>query len=146
MLLLAVSASQKNPVTRPHKGVGQFHVVINVGNPPGSGDLSFVATGVGTGTHTGKFQSYLEGLVTLTDYGPVPTSGTGTITAANGDQLFMEVEPSGSDLITGGKGRFNGATGHFTATNIGDPVVAYDQATGTLTVDATQVIEGTITY
>jgi hypothetical protein len=143
---LSVLGNQKNPVERPHKGLGQFHAVINVGNPFGSGDLSFVATGVGHGTHGGQFRSYLEGLVTIGPNGPTPSSGSGTITMANGDQLFMEVAPDGSTVVTGGTGRFEGASGNQTATNVGDPVVTYDPTTGTLTIDATQVIEGTLTY
>jgi hypothetical protein len=139
-LSLSGFGSQKNPVERPHKGVGQFHAVINLVTS------SFVATGVGHSTHGGQFRSYLEGLVTFGPNGPAPSSGSGIITVANGDQLFVEVAPDGSTVVTGGTGRFEGATGSQTATNVGDPVVTYDSATGTLTIDATQMIEGTLTY
>jgi hypothetical protein len=61
---------------------------------------------------------------TLTATGPVITSST-TYTAANGDQLFTTfsgtgtlpvngiVSYSGTETVTGGTGRFAGATGSF---------------------------------
>jgi len=147
ILGLSALGSLKNPVTRPHKGVGQFHVVINVGNPMGTGDGSFDATGVGQGTHTGKFLSHLQGKVDPITLTP-PTSGSlsGTVTAANGDQFFIRGEPDGSTTVTGGTGRFVGATGSQTSAVVGTPVVSYDPGTGTLTIDATETLEGTLTY
>jgi len=142
---LSVLGSTKNPVTRPYKAVGQFHSVINVGNPYGWGDWSFVATGVGQGTHTGNFLSLLTGYADPKKITPMAGS-VGTITAANGDQIFFVVAPDGSSVDTGGTGRFAGATGSVTSTVIGEPVVVYDPATGTLTIDLTETLEGTLTY
>jgi hypothetical protein len=139
---LSVLGSTKNPVTRPHKGVGHFHTVINVGNPYGTGDFSFEARGVGQGTHTGEFHSYLKGYMA-----PAPNPRSeGTVTAANGDQLFIKGEPDGSTSTTGGTGRFEGATGNVISTTVGDPVISYDADTGLLTWDGIQTLEGTITY
>ncbi len=135
---LSIFANQKNPVDRPHKAVGQFHAVIH--------GQSFVADGVGTGTHTGQFYSHLEGGVTWGPNGPLPSSGSGFVEAANGDRLLMKVESDGSTTVYDGTGRFKGATGHQTATNIGEPSVDVDPDTGAITIDAIQLIQGTLTY
>ena len=147
LLGLSALASEKNPVERPQKGVGQFHVIINVGFPFGTGDLSYVAIGTATGTHGGLSHSRLEGFAAFgPDGGITLVTGSGAVTVANGDKFYMRLEPDGSVTINGGTGRFEGATGSQTATNVGDPVAVYDPATGTLTIDVTQMIEGTITY
>ncbi len=138
ILGLSVFASQKNPVERPHKAMGQFHIVIH--------GLSFVADGLGTGTHTGQFHSHLEGGVTWGPNGPFPSSGFGFVEAANGDQLFVKVESDSSTTVYDGPGRFQGASGHQPATIIGDPTVDIDTGTGTITIDSLQLVQGTLTY
>jgi hypothetical protein len=79
----------------------------------------------GTATHLGNFDLVEEVVV---DFGTVPPTGAGTSTfvAANGDTLVADaighsspVEPgvvliTEHAVITGGTGRFAGATGSFT--------------------------------
>jgi hypothetical protein len=82
------------------------------------------ATGVGNATHLGQFTYHLEAelyLPTLT------ASASATLIAANGDIIFGEGSGQGTPTatpgivsivetytITGGTGRFAGATGSFT--------------------------------
>jgi hypothetical protein len=87
----------------------------------------------GTATHLGHFALVEEVVV---DFGTVPPTGVGTSTfvAANGDTLVAEtigysspVEPgvvliTEHAVITGGTGRFAGATGSFTAERLFDLV------------------------
>ena len=74
-------------------------------------------------------------------------SGSGTVTEADGDQTFFKVEPDGSTAITGGTGKFTGASRRLgLPTNVGDPVAVYDAAAGTVTIDVTHTAEGSIIY
>jgi hypothetical protein len=80
----------------------------------------------GTAAHLGRFELVLEAVV---DFGTVPPTGAGTATfvAANGDRLFAEFagysEPVAPGfiriveigIITGGTGRFAGASGSYTS-------------------------------
>ena len=82
------------------------------------------ATGVGNATHLGLFTYHLEAelyLPTLT------ATASATLIAANGDMIFGEGSGQGTPTgtpgivsivetytITGGTGRFTGATGNFT--------------------------------
>jgi len=82
------------------------------------------ATGVGTATHLGLFTYHLEAEL----YIPTLTaSASATVIAANGDMIFGEGSGQGTPTgtpgivsivetytITGGTGRFAGATGNFT--------------------------------
>ena len=85
-------------------------------------DLSSGVVGTGVATHIGRFT-----LVALDDQTNFPAiTGTVTITAANGDELFATHTGVFQDLghgravldfdntITGGTGKFAGATGSFT--------------------------------
>ena len=81
----------------------------------------------GTATHLGQFEVVVSVVV---DFGSLPVTGAGTATfvAANGDMLFADVtgysepvEPGvtvliiESGVITGGTGRFAGASGSYTS-------------------------------
>lgn len=140
ILGLSSLASQKHPVERPLKNVGQYHIVISLT------DGSYVATGSGHTTLGGRFTSHLEGLAIMTPSGPVFISGFGVVTMANGDQLWFESSPGDSIPITGGTGRFQGASGSATGVIVGDPVVTPDLVNGIVTIDAIQMLEGTVTY
>jgi hypothetical protein len=135
VLGLSVLGSTKNPVTRPLKSWGHATVVISFM------DGSFDATIVGHGTLTGASVSH--GVGTVDPSIPAPVSGHGTVTAANGDKLYWEVGPGGSTVITGGTGRFEGATGSLTET-ASDMVVTVEGAT--MTLNYTSVLDGTLTY
>jgi hypothetical protein len=89
---------------------------------PAPGTLEITLIGRGTATHLGQYES------TAVDTGTFPNpvaTGTLVLTAANGDQLFATTESKGEPVgdqtrvttlatITGGTGRFDGATGVFT--------------------------------
>ena len=88
------------------------------------------ATGVGNATHLGLFTYHLQAelyLPTLT------ASASATLIAANGDMIFGEGSGQGTPTgtpgivsivetytITGGTGRFAGATGNFTVERLID--------------------------
>ena len=120
----------KKPV--PFKG--RLAVVLGAGGTAGEG----------VGSHIGRFD--YTSVDDLTNF-PFVT-GTATITAANGDQIFTsfsgQLSPVSSDLftvslnniITGGTGRFAGASGSYTSTGTAN--------TGAGT--ATTTFTGTINY
>jgi hypothetical protein len=100
----------------------------------------------GTATHLGRFELVVSVVV---DFGSLPVTGTGTATfvAANGDMVFAEitghsepVEPGvtvliiESGVITGGTGRFAGATGSYTS----------ERLTSLITNETVGSFEGTI--
>lgn len=101
-------------------------------------------TGTGEGTHIGKFS-----IIAYHNDDNFPyLTGTGTITAANGDQLFIVrsgyVEDNGNgtisvtfdNTITGGTGRFSGATGSFKTISVANNISSRGITT----------FKGTITY
>lgn len=136
---LAARGSQNHPVPRPNKGHGYDTVVVSLV------DGSFVASEHGQATHTGQYVTHFVGQMDLTTFQVI--WGEGCLTAANGDQLLMEMTPGGphSFVITGGTGRFEGATGSGTMVNSGF-VITVDPAAGTMTITNQATMEGTITY
>ena len=134
-------ASEKNPVERPLKSTGTYEIVISLV------DGSMVITGSGNSTLGGQFTSYLEGLAMITPNGPVPISGAGAVTMANGDQLFYETHaegPSTITSITGGTGRFEGASGTATGQALAAPVITV--GADSITIVTVNRLEGTVTY
>ena len=115
--------------------------------PSEPGSLTFVGTG--TGTHTGKFTAiasvttYLD----LTGY-----SVSAVVTAANGDQINFSgnatftsfssttATATGTGEITGGTGRFEGATGDVTFND------NFTVVNGTTIVSDHQTTEGSISF
>jgi hypothetical protein len=98
-------------------------------------------SGTGEGTHIGK--STFVAFVYFVNF-PL-TTGTQTFTAANGDQIFStfsgfipDPDANGTllitnnNIITGGTGRFAGATGNFVA-----HVIQSSSPAGTVTFDGT---------
>ena len=80
-------------------------------------ELLVTATGQGQATHLGQFTRLANVVISLVDGS---AKGTVVFTAANGDDLFVEIDavPTGSPTtvagtytFTGGTGRFNGASG-----------------------------------
>jgi hypothetical protein len=77
--------------------------------------------GEGEATHLGHFTLTAEAVVDVSLPGG-PAAGSWTLTAANGDQLFVTFVATGIDpthghgdfTIVGGTGRFQGATGSYT--------------------------------
>jgi len=123
---------------RPFRGHANEMIIDVTPNPEG---LLVTATGQGQATHLGRF-TRLGKVVIHTEDGSV--EGTVVFTAANGDQLFMDViglpsttaSISGTYTFTGGTGRFGNASGG--ADFVG--VIAPDGAHITL------AFEGTIQY
>jgi hypothetical protein len=86
------------------------------------------ASGSGVATQLGKFTVTYEVEVNLDTFFGV---GSAEYVAANGDRIFAEGQGQGTvptedgtsliietSIITGGTGRFEGATGHFTLVRV----------------------------
>jgi hypothetical protein len=102
----------------PFKGNYSGTATLVGGSPP---LLALSATG--TATHLGKSSELITTTVNFAAACPL-TVGTGVLTAANGDKLFLNTsgvacptaQPgvltiSGTQTVTGGTGRFAGASG-----------------------------------
>jgi Cu/Zn superoxide dismutase len=138
----------KNAVTRPFSGhsTGTIAIVYSEENEcyPNFSQVQFF--GSGTGTHIGNSTS--EGYVCSNQQGGLEGTFYYNFTAANGDKVYCsQPDPSvftidqngnvtGEFNITGGTGRFEGATGHINTYGVDDFV--------NLTFDIYS--EGTITY
>jgi hypothetical protein len=125
----------------PFKGTLDGTVTLTPLEPP-LANVLIAATG--NATHLGRFQVEIPHLVS---FATATGEGTYTFTAANGDLLrahFTGVADTSTPIfvivehatITGGTGRFAGATGSFTVQR------SYDVAAGT-TIGS---IEGTIAF
>jgi hypothetical protein len=134
---LSVVGSQKNPVTRPNKVWGHITIVVDLR------DGSFEATGVEQQTHLGRTTHTISGQMDLGT--GIILFGTGILTAANGDEVFVEIDPAtGDSVVTGGTGRFEGVT-----VTVGAPVIWNEEVTVEwpfLTRSYDFMGEGTITY
>ena len=116
---------------------------------------SFVADLTGTESHLGRVTYDITGTVIVTGLNSFTVSGTGGVTAANGDQLFTAFSGSGTIdaaggtagqsaiTVTGGTGRFAGASGEQTDRFSAPP----GSLNGTtLTGPITDSFTGTISY
>jgi hypothetical protein len=132
LVLLAATVSAQTRVTRPWTMAAESQQVIRMS------DGAMTAHAWGEASHFGQFTS--EGTGRLGN----PFS-RGTMTAANGDLVYFEGGINGAYTVTGGTGRFAGATGTFVVTPqaIGTPVPHPD---GTVTIDLRWTAVGTITY
>jgi hypothetical protein len=85
------------------------------------------SVGTGNATHLGQFEWMLDVQINITIPSATTATGTGLLTAANGDSVFTEFTASAVDTATpnvifitevhtiiGGTGRFAAATGTFT--------------------------------
>ena len=117
--------------------------------PSSPGELRLQINGAGNVSHLGKARFLDYATVDFTSGPPFQATGTSTVTAANGDQYFttftVTITPrpnsTQSDVllhhsITGGTGRFSGATGFYTGRDVLDTTTPV----GLLT------IEGEISY
>jgi hypothetical protein len=142
-------------------------------SPPAAHGAARPVTGAGTGTvtlnlltgaATGEFSGHLSAMgaetghdnltFTLTGPSTFTYTGTRTFVAANGDKLFSAITGQGTltrttahstetDTITGGTGRFAGASGTYTDT-INSVVVSVTGSTQTSHITA--VAHGQIRY
>jgi len=120
-LVLPVTADASNGSDRPLKARGSASGIFNTETE------SFDIDGTSIGTHVGKSTAHIIGNTS-------ESTGTSTITAANGDMLIFEVDGPSTELdssacpadlpvasqqpsaIHGGTGRFAAATGHVIST------------------------------
>ena len=126
VLLVGVAAAELScPVAEeggvPFKGTLHGTELDTVTAPPPTVHVD--GSGTGTATQLGAFAA--SWLLTV-DITQVPAAATGTFQfiAANGDRLFTDIVGEGTgapvaqitecNTITGGTGRFDGATGAFT--------------------------------
>ena len=144
---------KSNPVTRSLSGSIQY-ALTTTQNLPCACNTGFFSSGIyagsGTLTHLGLSSSLINPCVTYTASGLYVGTECNTLIAANGDELHCLILPynlywgpggnaSGVSqvTITGGTGRFTGATGQLSG------VVTIH--TTTQTADFTS-ISGTVTY
>ena len=137
-LLLPITVGAKKQVTRPFMINGNVVVVFTEMN---ADYLSFEGVDWGEATHLGRYYSLSEGRLYLTGPYAGMALTSGTCTAANGDSFTWDAtEVMGLDqmtvTITGGTGRFAGASGGFVCQHspiILAPVVTYTyQGAGTI--------------
>jgi hypothetical protein len=111
----------------PFKGTLQAVETLNFTNPP---IMTSTASGWGNATHLGQYTLSWEVEVNLET---ITGTGTGHFVAANGDSLYTvgtgQATPTDEPdvfrvienmIITGGTGRFAGASGNFTTDRIVD--------------------------
>jgi hypothetical protein len=140
--LSSSSTGSGQMLERPFTMTGQSEAVFTITDTcvPGTASFPmgchFEGHGEGVALHLGK--------IITTDIGTFP-NGEGTVVAANGDLLtFASNNFTGTMTITGGTGRFAGATGSLTGafTVVGTPVFG----DGVVKTSVTWHLEGTITY
>jgi hypothetical protein len=140
---LSLSGSAKAGERVPFKGQSSGVVTVVEFDPVAGIAYTHVA-GEGQASHLGHFT--VAGDVALTVATGIPI-GTWTLTAANGDMLFLSMGGSGIDpthgfgafTVEGGTGRFQGATGYY------EQIITFAAPPGSLpTVSYTDVLDGTI--
>lgn len=140
-LIFSGSATAEKQV--PFKGRSSG-VVTAVGFDPVKGIAYTLVAGEGQATHLGHFT--VTGDVAVDVATGIPT-GTWTLTAANGDMLFLKMTGSGIDpthgfgefTVVGGTGRFQGATGSY------EQIITFAVPLGTADITPyTDVLDGTI--
>ena len=131
-------ATRNDPVAVPFKGASSG-VITATGFDPVAGIAFAHIEGEGHATHFGRLT--VSGDVALDVVTGVPI-GTWTLTAANGDMLFLDMtaEPGvGLFTVTGGTGRFEGASGSY------QQFITFSAPPGTVDVNPySDVLEGTI--
>jgi hypothetical protein len=125
----ALTAKANNVKGRPFKG--SYTTSSEILQPPPNLHTRIVGTGHATLLGNGTFVA-VSALV-FTAQPPFDLSGTATFTAANGDEFYTSFTGTATPnndgsltifnnhTITGGTGRFQNATGHFTGYTIAIP-------------------------
>ena len=120
-------------------------VVTTVGIDPVAGLVHTHAAGQGQATHLGHFTQTGD---TTVDLVTGNARGTWTLTAANGDMLFLEMTAYGIDpthgvgtfTVVGGTGRFEGATGSY------EQIIVFVSEPGATDTTFTDMLTGTIAF
>ncbi len=151
VLAPATALGKAGGTDRPIKGNGSGTTVVVLGVPP----LNFVTDGTGTVSHMGKSTVHIDGVLTPSGPNSFDIAGLLTLTAANGDQLFGDFSGSGTNVvsggstgttattITGGTGRFTGASGSVSGPFTQTPI---STSATTATFATTFSLSGTISY
>lgn len=130
MLAFIATAAVAAPTQAPFHGtIDTIETTESVEYPTLFGS----AVGVGRASHLGKFAWSLNVEIDISKPEQLTAIGTATLTAANGDKLFTTFVATGTptgtpnvifieehQTITGGTGRFVGATGTFTRLALSD--------------------------
>jgi hypothetical protein len=141
---LAAANGTDRPLTGTNTGTGTLDLETGAQTVDFSGQLS----------HLGADTGHADLRLTFTSDSTFTYTGTRTFVAANGDKVFSTVMGSGTstpptaestetDKITGGTGRFAGATGTYTNT-VSSVVVSV--TVPTVTTRVTAVVQGQISY
>ena len=128
LLILLASTTFAAPAATEKLLTGSFEATET--HEIGQGIMFVDATGVGNATHLGLFTYDLEAAVSLP---ALSATASAALIAANGDMIFGEGVGQGTPTstpglisivetytITGGTGRFAGATGSFTVERLLD--------------------------
>ena len=133
-------ASASHQVERPFKCKATVNWTVNML------DGSAIGHHAGVATHAGLWTSECSAIGDLANF--VIVSATGVATTADGEQLFWKMTPDQLWVvqITGGTGRFQGATGAWGTTFFAVVASEVDPTTMTMTMTIAYTGEGTITY
>ena len=134
LLPSALRASGKlQTVTRPVKMQAHSQMVLNLANGSYNSKAEIISS------HCGKSVGLGWGL-----YGG---AGAGKIIAANGDEIFFDSPTTVlQGIITGGTGRFAGASGEFNIVELEQAGMEPGTEPGTVKVSFVWTATGTITY
>jgi hypothetical protein len=141
---LALSGPAAAGAEKPFKGRSSG-VVREMGFDPLTVTVYTRLEGEGQATHLGRFTVTADIAIVI----GAGVHGTGTLTAANGDQLFLTMEGDGIDpihglgefTVVGGTGRFEGASGFY------EQLITFAAPGGTSPViPYTDVLWGWISY
>jgi hypothetical protein len=153
---LALAVTALNPTAALANAGGTDRPLRGTESGVTTGDI---ATGAASGTfaghlsHLGEFTGHSDVTVTFTGPSSFTASGTGTMVAANGDELFVDITWMGTftattiqttviRTITGGTGRFADASGTLTV----EFSSVYSLSSTTLTSQDAGTAEGVISY
>jgi hypothetical protein len=147
ILSAGVASGAPQGTNRPFLSSGEAVVTVDL-----NAGLEISIEGTLNATHMGQTAWVAE--VTSVDLGAVITVNyASTLTAANGDTLTTEAVGvidgtaltfTGTETITGGSGRFAGATGHFVLT--GGITELQDGGPGIITIPLNVSATGSISY
>jgi hypothetical protein len=150
VLAPATALGKAGGTDRPVQGSGSGTTVLDLPS------LTFTADARGVMSHLGQTTYHFEnGVLTPTGPSTFDITISVTITAANGDQLFGDISGSGTNVasggstgttattITGGTGRFTGASGSVSGPFTQTPI---SMSATTATFATTFSLSGTISY
>lgn len=130
------AVSVKNSQQRPWKinSSGTFQAIGPSAQncPDGDKPIGILLSGDGNASHTGLFQVSIVWCTNVdADLGSPVNFIAGTLTAANGDDIYFESTsfngPSVDYVVIGGSGRFKDASGEF---NLATTDFSFDPVTG----------------